>query len=67
MINECINLSMKLLSGNIKLTEDAGSRKDRYTVVSYANFFASLYDKDLIREIDEEDEFEVWAQNSFFG
>jgi len=65
MINECINLSMKLLSGNIKLVEDSGKRKDRYTVVSYANYFASLFDQDLIKENDDQDELSVWMENSF--
>ena len=67
MINECINLSMRLLSGNIKLEESSGSRKDRYTVVGYANYFASLFDKDLVREVDDQDELEVWTANSFIG
>jgi hypothetical protein len=64
-INECINLSMKLLAGNIQLTEDSGARKDRYTVISYANYFASFFDKDLVRETDNQDELEIWMANSF--
>lgn len=67
MINECIGLSMRLLSGNIKLTESSNARKDRYTSVSYGNYFASLLDKELIREGDDQDELEVWESYSFFG
>lgn len=39
LIGECINLSMTLVSGNIKLSEPDNGRKDRYSSVSYANFF----------------------------
>jgi hypothetical protein len=65
MINECIGLSMKLLSGNIKLTEASNARKDRYTSISYGNYFASLLDKDLVREGEDEDELELWESYSF--
>ena len=67
MINECINLSMRLLSGNIKLTEESGNRKDRYTSVSYGNYFASLLDKDLIKEVDEEDQLDSWLSHTYIG
>ena len=59
MVNESINLSMKLLSGNIKLVEDSNARKDRYTCISYGNYFASLLDKNLVRETDNRDEWDV--------
>lgn len=65
-INESISLSMKLLSGNIKLVENSNARKDRYTSVSYGNYFASLLDKDLIMEEEIEDELETWTAYSFF-
>jgi len=57
-ISECINLSMSLVSGNIKLTEPDNGRKDRYSSVSYGNFFVSLLDNDLLKESEQsEDEF----------
>ena len=58
-INESINLSMSMLSGNIKLTEIPGQRKDRYTSVSYANYYAGLLDQELIRDEDTADDFDI--------
>lgn len=55
LINECINLSMTMVSGNIKLIESPGSRKDRYSSLLYANHFCSLIDKTLLREEDQDD------------
>jgi hypothetical protein len=49
-INESIALEMKILNGLIKLEEPAGSRKDRYTSVSYLNYYVSLMDVDLLKE-----------------
>jgi len=40
-VNECVSLSMSLLDGYIKLKEPSGGRKDRYTSVSYMNYFVS--------------------------
>jgi len=57
-INECINLSLTLISGNVKLVERPGSRKDRYSSIAYGNYFASLLDQELIRTPDESDVFE---------
>ena len=51
-INECINLSMVMVAGNLKLIETPGSRKDRYTSVSYGNYYASFLDGDLLKEDD---------------
>jgi len=53
LVSECINLSMTLVSGNIKLTEPDGARKDRYSSASYANYFASLLDNDLLKESED--------------
>jgi len=58
-INECISLSMVLSGGNIKLVEPSGARKDRYTAVSYANYFASLLDQELLKDEEENDEEEM--------
>ena len=56
LINECINLSMSLVGGNIKLTEPPNSRKDRFSSLLYGCHFCSILDKSLLRE-DEIDEF----------
>lgn len=55
-VNECINLSMTMLSGNIRLVESPGSRKDRYISFAYGNYYASLLDQELIREEEVRDE-----------
>lgn len=58
LINECIALEMVLQNGLVKLEEPEGARKDRYTSVSYLNYFVSLMDTELLRESrsSEEDE-----------
>lgn len=51
MINESISLSMSLNGGLIKLTEPSGGRKDRYTSVSYGNYFiATVLDPAIRKE-----------------
>ena len=50
MINECIALEMAPANGLVKLVEPAGARKDRYTSVSYMNYYISLMDTELLRD-----------------
>lgn len=57
-ILEALNLEMKIVSSNIKLEEGSG-RKDRYSSVLYANFLSSLFDKELLKEDDFKDEWEI--------
>ena len=52
---------MKISGGKIKLEEQEGARKDRYTSISYANYFASKLDSDLLKESEEEDE-SAWIE-----
>ena len=47
-----------MLAGNIKLVEPSGGGKDRYSMVSYANWYASFLDEELIRDEDSEDDYE---------
>jgi hypothetical protein len=62
LINESINLEMTLVSGNVKLdTATATARKDRYSSVSYGNYFVSLLDKDLLHEDDDSDDYEIFS------
>jgi hypothetical protein len=58
MVNEFVNLSMFMNAGNIKLVESPGSRKDRYTSISYSNYYASLLDQDLLKQESNEDDFD---------
>jgi len=61
MINECINLSMTTSIGNIKLTETPGSRKDRFSSLLYGTYYASLLDKELLKEEDYDKAKEVMS------
>lgn len=51
-INECINLSMQLSAGYIKLIEPSGARKDRYVSLTMGSYYISFLDQDLLREND---------------
>jgi len=53
-INESISLEMIIQNGNLKLEEPEGARKDRYTSVSYLNYYVSLMDIDLLKERSNE-------------
>ena len=55
-INESIALEMQIQNGLVKLQEPEGARKDRYTSISYLNYYASLLDKELLREKSTSDE-----------
>jgi len=52
LINESIALEMALSSGLLKLTEPPGARKDRYSAVSYLNYYVSLLDIELLKDRD---------------
>jgi hypothetical protein len=55
LINESINLSMTMISGNLKLSEPEGGRKDRYSSLSMGVYLASLFDQELLKEDDNTD------------
>ncbi len=54
-INETINLSYGIVNGKVRVQEQGGKRKDRYSSVSYANLFANLLERDLVKEESIED------------
>jgi hypothetical protein len=54
-VQECLNLEYKPLNSLVRLDEGSG-RKDRFSSVAYANFLASLFDKDLLKENDDNDD-----------
>ena len=60
-INESIALEMAPANGLVKLVEPSGARKDRYTSVSYLNYYVSLMDIELLgfryNEWDDEEAF----------
>jgi hypothetical protein len=52
LVGECLNLEMSVVSGAIKLDEGNGL-KDRYTSVSYMNYFIStVLDRELLKQDD---------------
>jgi len=55
LINEMIALEYTVMNqtGAIKIEERSGARKDRYTSVSYGNYFADLLEKDLFADSGE--------------
>jgi hypothetical protein len=57
-LSETLNLEYIPRGNNIKLDEGTG-RKDRYSAVSYANYFCSILDKDILKEEDASDEWSV--------
>jgi hypothetical protein len=59
-INECINLDLVLVNGNIKLQENSGSYKDRYVSIAYCNWIISeVFDPLVIRDETMDDDWEV--------
>lgn len=52
LINESISLEMSMAgaAGLVKLVEPAGARKDRYTSVSYLNYYVSIMDTELLKD-----------------
>lgn len=59
LVNEMVNLSYEISDSTklIKLIEPRSGRKDRYSSISYANYFADLLEKDLqpSNDYDEDD------------
>lgn len=59
MINETINLEYTISSGRIRVHEVGKMRKDRYTSISYANWFINSLESDLLRKGQDNDDWEV--------
>lgn len=57
LINEMIGLEYTVMNqtGLVRIEERPGARKDRYTSVSYGNYFIELLEKDLLSDTDEYD------------
>ena len=47
MVAEMVNLSYELANGQIKVKEIGTMRKDRYSALSYGNYFANVLESDL--------------------
>lgn len=57
LISEMINLESEINTetGQVKLKEQSGQRKDRWSSVSYGNYFANILEKNLQSEKKEQD------------
>ena len=53
-VNETVNLDYEIVNGKIKVKEQSGRRKDRYSSVSYANYIAGVLER-KIKRLGEED------------
>ena len=53
LVNELVNLEAEIKSGLVKLKEIGRNRKDRYSSLSYTNYYASILEQDL--KIKEDD------------
>jgi len=66
LVNECVGLSMILVDGRIKLKELSGARKDRYTSLSYLNYFVSTVLDPRIRKEDVNEDIGEFARTVFW-
>ena len=67
LIGECINLDMSLVNGMIKLVEKAGCYKDRYSSISYGNWVASYFDKILLKQVEDKDDWSEFLNSTLVG
>ena len=50
LVNEMVNLEYELLNNYIRVKEARNARKDRYSCVSYGNFYASELEREMMRK-----------------
>lgn len=64
LISEMVNLEAEInaQTSQVKLKEQSGQRKDRWSSVSYGNYLANILEKDLQKQEEENDdmEFVLW-------
>jgi hypothetical protein len=66
LIHECVGLSMVVVEAKIKLKESTGSRKDRYTCISYGNYFVSTVLDPRIRKEDTTESVDEFVKAVFW-
>lgn len=49
-VNETVNLDYEVINGKIRVKEQNGKRKDRYSSVSYANYIASVIERERLKK-----------------
>jgi len=47
LVNELVNLEYEIRNGFVKIKEQSGNRKDRYSSLSYVNYYARILESDL--------------------
>jgi hypothetical protein len=56
MINEIVNLEYQMVNGLVKIKEVGKNRKDRFSSISFANYYADILEKELKSEDDDPDD-----------
>lgn len=59
LINEMVNLSFEVVNGKIRVNNQSGIRKDRFSAVSYANLVANEFERQQ-RSFQDEYEFQTF-------
>lgn len=59
LINEMVNLSFEVVNGKIRVNNQSGIRKDRFSAVSYANLVANEFERQQ-RAFQDEYEFQTF-------
>ena len=59
LINEMVNLSFEIVGGKIRVNNQGGIRKDRFSAVSYANLVANELERER-RNFQDEYEFQTF-------
>ncbi len=64
LVNEMIELEFKISADTnlLRLSEKSGNRKDRYSSVSYANYYANILEKELFKKQDIFEEVEDFIE-----
>lgn len=62
LINECVSLEKSLNGAYLTLKEPNGARKDRYSSLAYLNYFATLLDKNIMKEESKEADLDILLQ-----
>lgn len=55
LTNELVNLTYRIVSGNIKIEEAGTTTKDRYSSIGYANYIATLLEQDILTSFNEDE------------
>lgn len=50
LINELVNLQYEINGANIKISEKANARKDRYSALAYGNYFATELERNITKK-----------------